>query len=156
MEEKILFSNETEITDTNFKKMMFYKKFYNQIHITTLKLAICTFIIISSIILNMNEIDRIFCIFMAVIGIADTLKVKEQRADNITVLKYDFFDNCFQVNNSKITIEVDYNCVERIIDTNNYYYLVIQKSLMMISKSGFTVGKREEFKNIIENKRIEM
>lgn len=38
MEEKVLLSNKTEITDENFKKLMWYEKIYKELPLMILKL----------------------------------------------------------------------------------------------------------------------
>lgn len=147
---RVLFSNETEVNQSNLISMMFYKRFFYQWYITTIKLFMCTFIIIASTKIDMNSMDRKFCIIMAVLGIVDVFMVK--RIKNKKVLKYEFFDNYFQVNNNKMLIEIDYDCIERVIEKEKYYYLIIKKSIMMISKDGFKIGNKKEIKDFIEEK----
>ena len=88
MNEKILFCNETEINDKNFKSMIFYRRFFCHKYITILKLAMCIFIISSTIILDMHTIDKIFCLFMSILGIRNTLQVKECMTESNAILKY--------------------------------------------------------------------
>lgn len=152
MEEKIIFKNKTEVTNETLKSMMFFYKVFYRKYITILKSAICIFIICSAIIVNMHEIDKIFCFSMAILGLIDTFKVEQVKLKNKTTLKYEFFDKCFCVNNCETLIEVPYEYVERIIDTKYYYYLVVQKSLMVIAKDGFTLGNEEEIKKFIKCK----
>lgn len=52
MEEKVLFENETILTDNNFKSMMRYIKLHHETKWLLLKLFICTFIIVR---INFNK-----------------------------------------------------------------------------------------------------
>ncbi len=153
MNEKILFCNETEINDKNFKSMIFYRRFFCHKYITILKLAMCIFIISSTIILDMHTIDKIFCLFMSILGIRNTLQVKECMTESNAILKYKFFEECFEVTDNKDTIiNFTYESIKYIIDTRNYYYLVILKSIIVISKDGFIIGDDKQIKNFIKCK----
>lgn len=154
MEEKVLLSNETQLTDANFKDMMLYKKFHQDILRTSIKLAICTFIIIASIWLDVGIIEEIFFIFMAVLGIKDTLEIKEIKLEDVDTLKYDFFENYFHANNQKTILEIDYTEIEKIVETKNYYYIIIAKVPMIIAKDGFKIGTKEELKKLIHKKGV--
>ena len=94
MEEKVLVSNETKITDSNFKQLMVYEKIYRDLPIIVLKLAICIFIITASLILDFNKYDKIFCIIMALFGIKDAIEIKGKRVLE-TTLNYNFFKDYF-------------------------------------------------------------
>lgn len=141
MQEKVLFRNETEISDKNFNMMMFYQKFFYKKSITIFKLVICIFIIFSSILLDIQMIEKTFYIMMAILGIKETLQIKEKKLKDVKILKYDFFESCFQVNNCKQIIEIPYSNIKHIIDTKDYYYFVIANSLLMIAKKWIYNGK---------------
>lgn len=53
MEEKILFENETILTDNNFKSMMRYIKLHHETKWLLIKVCICLFIIIR---INYNKL----------------------------------------------------------------------------------------------------
>ena len=76
MEKEVLLKNETELTDENFKEMMLYKKFHINLFKTIIKLFICAFIIFLTAKSDFHTIDKMFCIFMSILGIIDTLKIK--------------------------------------------------------------------------------
>lgn len=152
MNQKILFYNETEITNKNFKSMMFYKKFFYYRYITIIKLAMCFFIIGAVVILDFHRTDKVFCLFMSILGIIDTFRVKEIRENGRNVLKYEFFNECFQVQNHERLIIVSYKAVEKFIDTKEYYYMIIKGSIMLLAKNGFTLGKQEEIKDFLEER----
>lgn len=153
MKEKILLSNETQLNDMNFKNMMLYKKFHQNILLTIAKIAMCTFIIITSIILDIHKIEKLFYIFMGVLGIIDTLKIKENKIEDVDVLKYDFFEDYFLANNQKVILEIPYTEIEAIVEIKDYYYIIIKKVPMLISKKGFTLGTGEEFKKLVKGKK---
>lgn len=148
-----MFRNETEINDKNFNMMMFYQKIFCKKSITIVKLVICIFIISSSIVLDIQIIEKFFYIIMAILGIKETLQIKETKSKDVKVLKYDFFENCFQVNNCKQILEIPYSNIKHIIDTKDYYYFVIANSLLIIAKNGFTVGNKSEIKYFLKMKR---
>lgn len=152
MEEKALISNETPVNDRNFKKMMLYNKFHQDIRLTIIKMAICTFIIITSIILDMHRVDKVFCIFMGIVGIIDTLKIKDNKIKDVSVLKYDFFEDYFLANNQKVILEIPYTEIETIIDMEDFYYVTIKKATLFISKNGFTKGTAEELVKLVKTK----
>ena len=156
MKDKILLSNETKLNDMNFKKMMLYKKFHQDIMLTIVKLGICIFIIITSIILDIHREEKVFYIFMAILGIIDTFKIKENKIDNVDVLKYDFFEDYFLANNQKVILEIDYTEIQDIVDLKDYYYVIIAKVPIMISKKGFTKGTAEELKKLLERKKYKV
>lgn len=150
MEDKLLFCNETSITDTNYKSMMFYNKFFSYKYITITKLALCIFVIVgSTILLDTKLVYKVICILASICGIIDTFEVKDIRPEFITVLKYEFFDKYFEINNSKTSFKVPYDSIKWIIDTKENYYVVIDRSLLLMSKEGFTIGNREEIINFI-------
>lgn len=150
MNKKILFYNETEITNKNFKSMMFYRKFYCYRYITIIKLAICFFIICLVVRLNFNVIDKAFCLFMSILGIIDTFRVKEIQRDEKNIIKYEFFEEYFQVENDEADLKVPYKCIEKLIDTQNYYYIIIEKFVIILEKNGFTLGNKDEIKDFIK------
>ena len=154
MENKIFFYNETQVTDKNFKLLMFYNKFFYYRNITILKLAICTFIIVGSINLtDMPTFNKVSYILVAIVGIMDTFQIKQIRQESVTTLNYEFFDDYFKVNNCDVLFEISYDTIQYIIDAKKYYYLVISNSLVMIDKAGFTIGSEKEIKKFIYDKR---
>lgn len=153
MEEKILLSNETQIDDMNFKNMMLYQKFHKDILLTITKIGICIFIITASIVLDIHRIDKLFCVFIGILGIRDTLKVKENRIKDVDVMKYDFFENYFHANNKQVILEIPYTEIDAIVDLKEYYYFIIAKVPMLISKNGFTKGTGEELKQLVKCKK---
>lgn len=148
MEEKILLSNETEITDENFKKLILYEKICKELPIIILKLTICTFIIIASLILDLHRIDKVFCIIMALLGIKDTIEIKGKRVLE-TTLKYDFFENYFILDNERIRLKVEYSEINTVINCKNYYYFIADKVPMVVAKNGFTLGTLKELDKLI-------
>lgn len=152
MRKVILFRNETKITDKVIKSIMFYNKIFYHKYITILKFLICMFIIFLSILLDMNVIDMAFCLFMSILGLVDTVKPDNVNINKEHILRYDFFDDFFQVTNNELMIEVDYNCIEKIIEVKNYYYFIIKKSIMIVSKTGFTQGNNKDLKKFIKKR----
>ena len=125
-----------------------YEKIYQELPIIILKLAICIFIIISALFLDLHRIDRAFCIFMAVLGIKDTIEIKGKRAIDTTI-QYDFFENYFILDNKRIKLKVEYSEIDAIIDSKNYYYFIASKIPMVVSKTGFTLGTKNELDKLI-------
>lgn len=152
MKKVVLFKNETKVTDKVVKSTMFYNKIFYHKYITAIKFLVCIFIIFSSILLDINFIDKVFCLFMSILGLLDTFKPDNVKIDREHILKYDFFDDCFQVTNNELMIEVDYNCIEKIIEVKNYYYFIIKKSIMIVSKNGFTQGNKKDLKKFIKQR----
>lgn len=153
MESKIFFYNETEITEKDFKFMMFCNKFFYYRYITILKSAFCVFLLYSAILLNIHQIDRVFYLFLSIIGIVDTFKIKEVRESRKNLLKYEFFDGYFLVSNSKCIVEIDYDCIKKIVELNNCYYLIISNSIIMLSKNGFKLGNKDDIRKFIEQRK---
>lgn len=153
MEEKLLLSNETKITESNFKTMMIYKKFYQDLPIIVLKITICISIIILCIILDIDVLEKVIYMFMSILGIIDTFKIKEEKAKDLKLLKYEFFEDYFLVNNQKIIFEIEYKEINNVIEAKNYYYFIIDKIPMVIAKDGFIYGNNEELKKLINRKR---
>lgn len=149
MEEEILVSNETKITDSNFKQLMLYEKIHKELPIIILKLAICTFIIVASLILDMNKYDKIFCIVMALLGIKDTIEIKGKRVLE-TTLQYNFFKDYFILDNNRIKLKVEYSEIDTIIDKKDYYYFIAAKTPLVVSKTGFTSGTLNELDKLIK------
>lgn len=152
MEEKVLMKNKTEITDENFKKLMWYEKIYKELPLIILKLSICIFIIIASLILDLHRIDKAFCIFMALLGIKNTLEIKGERVLETTI-KYDFFENYFILDNERIKLKVEYAEIDTVINCKNYYYFIADKIPMVVAKNGFSLGNLKELDKLIRNKR---
>lgn len=149
MEEKILVRNETKITDSNFKQLMMYEKLYKDLPFIILKLAICTFIIVVSLILDFNKYDKLFCIIMALLGIKDTIEIKGKRIIE-TTLQYNFFNDYFILDNNRIRLKVEYSEIDTIIEKKDYYYFIAAKTPMVVSKNGFTLGTSSELNKLIE------
>lgn len=152
MEEKVLVSNETQITDSNFKQLMLYEKIYRDLPIIILKLAICIFIIVSSLILDLNKYDKIFCIIMALLGIKDTIEIKGERVLE-TTLQYNFFKDYFILDNKRVRLKVQYSEIDTIIEKKDYYYFIAAKTPMVVSKTGFTSGTLNELDKLIKIQR---
>ncbi len=152
MEKKVLLSNETLITDENFKTMMFYKKIYQYPYIVLIKLIICLFIIITSIILKIDTITKILFIYISILGIIDTFKVKEVKSSKLKSVKYDFFEDYFLVNNKEIILEVAYSDIDFIIEKEAHYFFSVLKVPMILDKNSFTIGTKEELKDILKQK----
>lgn len=150
MKEKILLSNETLMNDKNYKTMMFCKKICLYPSIVFTKVLICLFIITTSIILDLNILNKVFFIIMGILGIIDTFKVKETKASNLKNLKYDFYENYFLVNNGEMILEIQYTDVDSIIEKKNYYFLNVKKIPIIIDKNSFTLGTNQEFKKIMK------
>lgn len=153
MESKIFFYNETEINEKDFKFMMFCNKFFYYRYITILKSVFCIFLLYSAIVLNIHQVDRVVYLFLSIIGIVDTFSIKEARKSRKSVLKYEFFDDCFLVNNSKCIVEIDYDCIKKIVELNNCYYLIIINSIIMLSKNGFKLGNKDDIRKFIEQRK---
>lgn len=149
MEEKKLLSNETEITDDNFKKLMMCEKICKELPLIILKISICIFIIVASLILDLHRIDKIFCIIMALLGIKDTIEIKGKRVLE-TTLQYDFFENYFILDNKRIRLKVEYSEVNTIINTKDYYYFIAEKIPIVVAKDGFTTGTLKELEKLIK------
>ena len=150
MKEKILLSNETLMNDKNYKIMMFCKKIYIYTSIVFIKVLICLFIIITSIILDLNIVNKVFYIIMGILGIIDTFKVKETKSSRLKNIKYDFYENYFLVNNGEMILEIQYREVDTIIEKKNYYFLNVKKVPVIIDKNSFTLGTNQEFKKIMK------
>lgn len=148
MEEKVLIRNKTEITDENFKKLIWYDRICKELPVIILKLLICIFIIITSLILDLHRIDKAFCIIMALLGIKDTIEIKGKRVLD-TTLKYDFFENYFILDNERIRLKVEYAEINTIINCKNYYYFIADKVPMVVAKNGFTLGTLKELDKLI-------
>ena len=150
MEEKVLFENETIITDNSFKAMMLYIKLHHETKLLILKLFMCLFIIYGSIITDLNMIDKIMFVFIAMFGIFDTLRIKESR--HINKIKYEFFENYFLVHNSEMGMEVSYELIEKIKSKNDYYFFIVAKAPMIIGKNSFKGVTNQELKKFIKRK----
>lgn len=148
MEEKVLLSNKTEITDENFKKLMWYEKIYKELPLMILKLLICIFIITASLILDLHRVDKAFCIVMALLGIKDTIEIKGKRVLETTI-KYDFFKDYFILDNQRIKLKVEYVEINTVINCKNYYYFIADKVPMVVAKNGFTLGTIKELDKLI-------
>ena len=98
-----------------------------------------------SILTNLNEIDRIICLFFAILGIIDKLKIKEKR--NINKIEYKFYENYFIVHNKEIGMEVSYELIERIKSKKDCYIFIVLKTPMVIGKKfkGITEQELKEF-----------
>lgn len=150
MEEKILFENETIITDNSFRTMMLYVKLHHETKLLLLKLSMCLFIIYGSIIADLNIIDEIVFMLFAMLGIFDTLKIKESK--HINKVKYEFFENHFLVYNAEIGMEVSYELIEKIKSKKDYYFFIVAKTPMIIGKNSFKGVTNQELKKFIKRK----
>lgn len=153
MDEKMLYYNETEVTDESFRINMFFEKFFRYKYITLIKLSICIFIIIGTVLLDMLLLDKIVYIYIGLLGIVDTLQVKTSKPDSNKKLQYKFFDEHFQLNSEDMAFVISYDSIKYIIDTDEYYYLVILKTPVMLAKNGFSFGNKEEIKRFLDEKR---
>ncbi len=149
MEEKVLFSNETKITDKNFKKLIMYEKICKELPLIIFKLLICIFIIIATLMSDLHRIDKFFCIIIAILGIKNTIVIKGKRVLN-TTLKYNFFKDYFILDNQIIKLKVEYSEINAIIKDKDYYYFIADKVPMVLAKSGFTMGTLKELDKLIK------
>lgn len=102
-----------------------------------------------SILTNLNEIDKIICLFFAILGIIDTLKIKEKR--NINKIEYKFYENYFIVHNTEIGMEISYELIERIKNKKDCYIFIVLKTPMVIGKE-FKGITDQELKKFIKEK----
>ncbi len=146
----MLLRNETEITKTNFRIIILFK----HLHSILFKFGICIFIIISTIILDFCIIEKIFFIFMSLLGIRDALIGNNFNITYPKLLNYEFLDNYFYVYDKKESLKIQYVDIEKIIITKKYYYIVIANTILIVSKCGFTYGTKEELEKLIKTNYI--
>lgn len=98
-----------------------------------------------SIITNLNIINKFICVSFAILGIIDTLKIKEKR--NLNKIEYKFYENYFIVHNREIGMEVSYELIEKIKNKKDCYIFIVLKTPMVIGKKfkGITDQELKEF-----------
>ena len=97
---------------------------------------------------------RLFCAIATPITIVNNLETDSKRLNNgkIEKTKVAFKDN-ITMDEGKVHLEFEYSQINKIIETNNFIVLKLDKnSAILVLKQGFTKGTQEEFLKFIKNK----
>lgn len=129
---------------------MLYIKLHHNMGGMILKLCICLFIIYGVVINQFTIFEKSICIFMAILGIIDALKITKY--DHVEKVKYEFFDNYFLMYNTEIVLEVEYDQIEKIKSRKDCYLFIIGKIPMPIGRNTFKGITQQELINFIKNK----
>lgn len=159
-----LFENTTTYTTDVYKEFVeFHNKKYNfQYHLYTLFiLFLIVFCMVSqflysNIYLGIFFIFALFAFLLWRIFHPSFFVKKEAKSDKIQKqLKntYSFYNNYMEIKNNKGLIKLKYYKLYRIFETENYFYLYINKNYsFLLSKDGFTIGNSKEFYNFLRRK----
>lgn len=91
---------------------------------------------------------RVFYPYFFVKKEAKSDKVKKQLTNT-----YSFYDNYMEIKNKNDFIKLKYYKLYRIFETSDNFYLYMNKNYsFVISKSGFSIGKHEDFYKFIKKK----
>lgn len=91
---------------------------------------------------------RVFHPYFFVKKEANSDKVKKHLKNT-----YSFYDKYMTINNSKEKIKLNYYKLYKIFETENYFYLYINKNYsFVLSKNGFSIGNVEDFYRFIRKK----
>ena len=66
---------------------------------------------------------------------------------------YSFYDKYMKIRNKSTVIKLNYYKLYRVFETNNYFYLYINKNYsFVLSKDGFSIGNPVDFYKFIKKK----
>ena len=151
---QILFKNETTISKEKVNKIEKYAKVHKIKFLDFLKIAVCIFIIICSIVLlKRGENEFIICIGFAIWGIQDVYKGIHKSIKKGKIV-YEFYDDYFEVKTGEIILQVDYNVIEKIITDSDTYYIILNKCGLFMDKDNFTIGEKDEILNFFKEKLV--
>lgn len=159
-----LFENTTTYTPEIYHEFVkFHNKKYNfKYHLYTLAILICIIFCMVSQFLNNNIFMGILFVFVMVIFLlyrvyhpyfltkkeASSDKVKKQLRNT-----YSFYDKYMEIKNSNDTIKLKYHKLYKIFETENYFYLYLNKTYsFVLDKNSFSVGSSEDFYKFMKRK----
>lgn len=159
-----LFENTTTYTPDIYREFVeFHNRKYNlKYHLYTLFiLALIVFCMVSQFLYGNIALGiafvfvmvfflfwRVFHPYFFVKKEANSNKVKKHLKNT-----YSFYDNYMEIQNSKDTIRLKYYKLHKIFDTENNFYLYLNKNhSFVLAKNGFSIGNVDDFYGFMKKK----
>ncbi len=80
-------------------------------------------------------------------------ELKSKKIETEQEFTFKFYEKNFLIYSQKVNSKVYYWQLKKVFDTNDYFYLYIDKThAFLISKVGFEIGNSEEFKEFMKRK----
>ena len=159
-----LFENKTTYTkETYMKFLRFHTKTYNLPYtLYTLSWAIVFILCIYAAFDSGNRMQGII-ITMILIGFVAyriyrpkrivSKELESEKISNNNKNTFSFYNKNFSVKNNNGSFVFRYIMLRRIFETNEFFYLYIDKeNAFILSKQSFTFGTAEDFSKFIKNK----
>lgn len=159
-----LFENTTTYTPEVYKDfVLFHNKKYNlKYHLYTLFiLFLIVFCMVSQFLHGDIVLGICFVIFMILfltwrVFYPNFFVKKEAKSDKVQKQMkntYSFYDKYMTIKNQKDNIKLNYYKLYKIFETENYFYLYINKNYsFVLDKYNFSIGEPDEFYKFIKKK----
>lgn len=147
---KELFRNETSIEGIKFYLMFIYKKICESKLEYAIKILMCLSIFVLIWFVDFTIGEKVFCVFMAILGVLDIIKLNVKRVKNIKKMEYIFFANIIEVSNGVEKMRLKYMDIKEIMMTKKYYYITTKDYyIFALDLKGFKIGNGKELINFI-------
>lgn len=161
---KLLFKNKTKYSMENYEKFLeFHQNKYGGKYTFSTIIIILMFLFL---IISQIKFKTIIPLCFTIIGLIIFLvyryyhprKVIEKEKNSKKVRHsqefiFKFYEKYFLIYSKKIYTKVKYNRLYKIFETDEFYYLYIDKEhSYLISKNGFEIGTEKEFNKFINKK----
>lgn len=161
---KLLFKNTTKYTKAIYDKFLaFHSKKYHFTY-TTYTLLVVAFILFSLVLqvkYHNFTIAILLCCGLSTFilwrffrPISDVAKeYKSEKIQNEQSFTFKFYDKFFTIEDLKVYSKIKYYQLYRIFETDDFYYLYIDKAhAFLMNKSCFKKGSSEDFSHFIKKK----
>ena len=161
---KVLFKNTTKYTEEQYWKFLKFhdSKFGIQYRILTIIVSIIILYMVAANIIakNMTVVYILFIVFVGFLCyryfsqkkiVKDEIKGESlQKQKEYT---FTFYEDKIHIHDDKEEQYIQYNQIYKVFETNEYFYMYIDKThSLMLSKSGFVVGNSEDFAVFMKEK----
>lgn len=161
---KLLFKNKTQYTKKNYQKYLeFHQAKYGSMYqfYTILTIILLVFCIISNIKYRNYILSIIFIITLILFCFIrfkyPSKKIKKElkteKFDKEQTFTFYFYEKYFTISDGKNKNEIKYLHLYKIFETNDFFYLYINKNhAFLLEKTKFIKGNSEEFISFLKKK----